>query len=98
MQTCEKEVTKQQQALVTALRALADTIEQHDLQIGSFASVGHGRVAIGMDAFKGLFRGKVLQGRREGGIIAVEAEYAGIVFTSNLFAQDNGGFENIYVE
>lgn len=89
----------QQQALVTALRALADTIEQHDLQVGSFASVGYGKVRIGSDAFKDLFRGKVLQGKREGGTIAVEAEYAGIVFATNLFvAPDNGGFENIYVE
>ena len=89
----------QQQELVTALRALADTIEQHDLQVGSFVSVGFGRVKIGSDAFKELFRGKVLRGKREGGMIAVEAEHAGIMFSTNLFAeQDKGGFETICVE
>lgn len=87
-----------QQALVSALRTLADTIEQHDLQITGFANVAFGKVHIGSDDFENLFQGKSVRGKRQGSMLTVEAEYAGIVFATNLFPpEENSGFETVLI-
>jgi len=76
-----------QQSIVDLLRTLADTIEQHDLQIKDWATVRIFNEDIGIsdEDFVAMFRGQVVQGKREGAWIRVRAEYAGLIFSASLY-------------
>ena len=86
--------------LVARLRHLADVLEREDVPaLGGYAALtSDWHVLISESAFRKLFAGQSVRGRKDGCIINASAKSFGISFGAMIYDSDDGRVRDVLIQ